>query len=147
MSPLVITRRETTMSEAIKHKAYTYRKRLDIPYEKAVERVRASLKEEGFGVLSEIDVRQTLKEKLDVEFPRYVILGACNPQLAHEALRREQEIGALLPCNVIVYDDQAGGSIVSAIDPRIMLGVVQNAKLNPIGDEAAERLQRAINTL
>jgi uncharacterized protein (DUF302 family) len=131
----------------MKHEAYTYRKRLDIPYEKAVERVTAALKEEGFGVLTEIDVRQTLKEKLDVEFPRYVILGACNPQLAHEALRREQEIGALLPCNVIIYDDQAGGSIVSAVDPRVMLGVVQNANLNPIGDEAAERLQRAINTL
>lgn len=135
------------MSDVMKHKAFTYRKRLDIPYEKAVERVTASLKEEGFGVLTEIDVRQTLKEKLDVEFPRYVILGACNPQLAHEALRREQEIGALLPCNVIVYDDQTGGSIVSAVDPRVMLGVVQNANLNPIGDEAAERLQRAMNTL
>jgi uncharacterized protein (DUF302 family) len=135
------------MSDVVKREGYTYRKRLDIPYEKAVEGVTAALKEEGFGVLTEIDVRRTLKEKLDVEFPRYAILGACNPQLAHEALRREQEIGALLPCNVIVYDDQAGGSIVSAVDPRIMLGVVQNANLNPIGDEAAERLQRAINTL
>lgn len=135
------------MSDVLKHKEYTYRKRLDLPYEKAVERVTAALKEEGFGVLTEIDVRQTLKEKLDVEFPRYVILGACNPQLAHEALRREQEIGALLPCNVVVYDDQAGGSVVSAVDPRIMLGVVQNTNLNPIGDEAAERLQRALNSL
>lgn len=135
------------MSEALRHKGYTYRRSLAVPYEEAIQRVTAALKEEGFGVLTEIDVRATLKEKLDVDYPRYVILGACNPHLAHEALRKEPEIGTLLPCNVVVYDDEAGGSVVSAVDPRVMLGVVQNTNLEPIGDEAAERLLRALNAL
>lgn len=135
------------MSETLKHKGYTYRRALALPYEETVQRVTAALKEEGFGVLTEIDVRATLKEKLDVDFPRYVILGACNPHLAHEALRKEPEIGTLLPCNVVVIDNEVGGSIVSAVDPRVMLGVVQNPNLDPIGAEAAERLQRALNSL
>lgn len=135
------------MTEVLKHKGYSYRKRVDLPYEEAVEQVTAALKEEGFGILSEIDMSATLKQKLDVDFPRYVILGACNPPLAHEALRKEIEIGSLLPCNVVVYDDQAGGSVISAVDPRTMLGVVQNTELEPIGDEVAERLQRALNSL
>lgn len=135
------------MNETLEHKGYTYSRRLDAPYEEAVEQVTAALKEEGFGVLTEIDVRATLKEKLDVDFPRYVILGACNPRLAHEALRKEVEIGSLLPCNVVVYDDEAGGSMISAVDPRTMMGVVQNTELEPIGDEAAERLLRALNSL
>lgn len=135
------------MTDVLKHKGYTYRKNVDLPYEEAVAQVTAALKEEGFGVLTEIDVRSTLKEKLNVEFPRYVILGACNPQLAHEALRKEVEIGSLLPCNVVVYDDQAGGSVISAVDPRTMMGVVQNTELDPIGNEAAERLQRALSSL
>lgn len=135
------------MSKTLEHKGYTYKRRLDAPYEEAVEKVTAALKEEGFGVLTEIDVRKTLKEKLDVDFQRYVILGACNPHLAHEALRKEVEIGSLLPCNVVVYDDQAGGSIISAVDPRVMMGVVENTELAPIGDQAAERLQRALNSL
>ena len=135
------------MTDALKHKGYTYRKSVDLPYEEAVAQITAALKEEGFGVLTEIDVRATLKEKLNVEFPRYVILGACNPRLAHEALRKEVEIGSLLPCNVVVYDDQAGGSVISAVDPQTMMSVVQNAELEPIGNEAAERLQRALNSL
>jgi uncharacterized protein (DUF302 family) len=135
------------MGKALKHKGYTYRRRVELPFDEAVERVTAALKEEGFGVLTEINMSATLKQKLDVDYPRYLILGACNPHLAHEALRREREIGALLPCNVVVYDDQAGGSIVVAVDPRAMLGVVDNTNLEPIGDEAAERLQRALNAL
>jgi uncharacterized protein (DUF302 family) len=135
------------MGKSLKHKGYTYRQRVELPFDEAVERVTAALKEEGFGVLTEIDMSATLKQKLDVDYPRYLILGACNPHLAHEALRREREIGALLPCNVVVYDDQAGGSIVVAVDPRTMLGVVGNTNLEPIGDEAAERLQRALNSL
>jgi uncharacterized protein (DUF302 family) len=126
---------------------YTTRKHLDLPYEEAIKRVTAALKEQGFGVLTEIDVRATLKKKLDVEFPRYIILGACNPSLAHKALQAEHEIGALLPCNVVVYDDEAGGSVVSAVDPRAMMNVVQNPAVQAVGDEAAERLQRALNSL
>ena len=135
------------MTNVLEKKGYTYRKPLELPYEEAVEKVTAALKEEGFGVLTEIDVRATLKKKLDVDFPRYIILGACNPPLAHRALQEEHEIGALLPCNVIVYDDEAGGSVVSAVDPHAMLGVVQKEELNAVADEVAERLQRALNTL
>lgn len=135
------------MTEVLEKKGYTYRKQLQLPYEKAIETVTAALKEEGFGVLTEIDVRQTLKTKLDVEFPRYVILGACNPPLAHKALLAEHEIGALLPCNVVVYDDEAGGSVVTAVDPGTMLGVVENADLQPIADEVSERLQRVLKSL
>lgn len=135
------------MAKVLEKKGYTYRKELDLPYEGAVEKVTAALKEEGFGVLTEIDVRATLKKKLDVEFPRYIILGACNPPLAHRALQAEHEIGALLPCNVVVYDNEAGGSTVSAVDPHAMLGVVENEELDAIADEVAERLQRALTTL
>ena len=135
------------MTGVLEKKGYTYRKRLQLPYEEAVETVTAALKEEGFGVLTEIDVRETLKTKLDVEFPRYIILGACNPPLAHKALQAEHEIGALLPCNVVVYDDETGGSVVSAVDPEMMLGVVQNADLQPIADEVSDRLQRVLNSL
>jgi len=135
------------MTVILEKKGYTYRKQLSLPYEEAVEAVTAALQEEGFGVLTEIDVRQTLKKKLDVDFPRYVILGACNPPLAHRALRAEHDIGALLPCNVVVYDDEAGGSVVTAVDPAKMLGVVQNADLQPIADEVTERLERVLNSL
>lgn len=131
----------------LEKKGYTYRKQLQLSHEEAVVKVTAALKEEGFGVLTEIDVRQTLKTKLDVEFPRYVILGACNPPLAHKALLAEHEIGALLPCNVVVYDDEAEGSVVTAVDPGTMLGVVENADLQPIADEVSERLQRVLNSL
>ncbi|MDX1665559.1 MAG: DUF302 domain-containing protein [Candidatus Promineifilaceae bacterium] len=136
------------MTAPIERTGYTYRKQLDLPYEEAVKRVTEALKEEGFGVLTEIDVRATLYEKLGVEdFPHYVILGACNPPLAHRALQQERDIGALLPCNVIVYDDEAGGSIVAAVDPWQMMSVVQNSSLEPIGDEAAARLQRALDAV
>ena len=135
------------MTKVLEKDGYTYRKQLQIPYDEAVETVTAALKEEGFGVLTEIDVRQTLKEKLDVAFPRYIILGACNPPLAHKALQAEREIGALLPCNVVVYDDEAGGSVVAAIDPGTMLGVVERADLQPIADEVSERMQRVLNSL
>lgn len=122
-------------------------KRLDLPYAEAVERVKAALKDEGFGILSEIDVRATLEEKLNQDFPHYVILGACNPHLAYDALRREREVGVLLPCNVVVYDDEAGGTVVAAADPHTLLGVVENTNLTAISGAAAERLRRALNAL
>jgi len=125
---------------------YAFRTRLNLPYEQAVEKVTAALKDEGFGVLTEIDVKATLKKKLNVNFRRYVILGACNPPLAHQALTVEMEIGLLLPCNVIVYEED-GGSMVSIVDPISMLGVVENPELNPVADEARSRLQRVIEAL
>ena len=119
---------------------------LDVPYDTAVEQVTAALKTEGFGVLTEIDVKATLKKKLDVDFKRYVILGACNPPLAHQALQNEPEIGLLLPCNVIVYETETG-SHVSIIDPLSMLGFVKNPALDPIADEARDRLERVAAAL
>ena len=122
------------------------RVRLDVPYEEAMERVTAALKAEGFGVLTEIDVKATLKQKLDADFRKYAILGACNPPLAHKALSTELEIGLLLPCNVIVYEED-GGSVVSIVDPISMLGVVDSAELKPVADEAGARLERVAKAL
>ncbi len=121
---------------------------LDAPYEAAVEQVTAALKEQGFGVLTEIDVKATMKKKLDVEFQKYVILGACNPPLAHRALSAEPAIGLLLPCNVIVYEDEAqGGSVVSLVDPIAMLGFVDNPALAPVAQEARTRLEKVAAAL
>lgn len=119
-----------------------------VPYEQAVERATAALKAEGFGVLTTIDVKQTLKQKLDREFRKYVILGACNPPLADRALHAELEIGLLLPCNVIVYELEPGRSAVSAMAPMAALGIVgDNAALLQVAREADERLRRALATL
>lgn len=127
---------------------YGMRTHLDLPYEAAVEKVTAALKEEGFGVLTQIDVRATLEQKLGVDFRRYIILGACNPPLAYRAFTTELEIGLLLPCNVIVYEDQSGsGSVVSIIDPIMMLGIGINPALSAIGEEASIRLRRVLDSL
>lgn len=125
---------------------YALSTHLDLPYEEAVEKVTATLKEEGFGVLTEIDVKATLKKKLDVDFKRYVILGSCNPPLAHRALSTEPDIGLLLPCNVIVYEEE-GGSGVGIADPLAMMEVSENPDLRPIGREARERLDRVLEAL
>ena len=113
----------------------------------AIERAKAALADQGFGILCELDIAQTLKAKLNVDFEPYVILGACNPQLAHRALSAEPEIGLLLPCNVVVYPDGAGKTKVVAMDPVAALGLTQNDKVAAVAEEARERLQRAINAL
>ncbi len=120
---------------------------LNVPYEEAIEQATAALKEEGFGVLTEIDVKATLKNKLDADFRRYVILGACNPNLAYQALQQELEIGLLLPCNVIVYETDEGQSVVSIVDPLSMLGVVESESLQKVADEANVRLTRVTEKL
>ncbi len=120
--------------------------RLDVPYEEAIRRTTEALKSEGFGVLTEIDVRATMKQKLDVDFRRYVILGACNPHLAYQALTLEPELGLLLPCNVIVYEAE-GSTTVSIVDPAQMLSVAGNPALEPVAGEARERLQRVAESL
>ena len=120
---------------------FTYKTSLNLPYEEAIEKVTEELKKEGFGVLTEIDVKATMKKKLDVDFRNYKILGACNPNLAHQALETELDIGALLPCNVIVYEED-NGSVVGIVDPISMLDVVDNPDLDPIANEALERLKR-----
>jgi uncharacterized protein (DUF302 family) len=116
-----------------------------LPYEAAVERIREELSKEGFGVLTEIDVRATLKKKLDVDFRPYVILGACNPPLAHRALTEEPGIGLLLPCNVVVYSgDSPTTSTIAAIDPVAQLGIAANEDLAPLADEVRARIQRVL---
>lgn len=128
---------------------YGFSRTVNITYDEAVERTRAALKTEGFGVLSEIDIREKLKEKLGVDFRRYVILGACNPLLAHKTLQEELQIGLLLPCNVIVYEsDEADKAVVAAVDARAILSVVgQNPTLDTVAADVNERLGRVINSL
>jgi uncharacterized protein (DUF302 family) len=121
---------------------------LDLPYERAVERTREALAAEGFGVLSEIDVAATLKKKLDADFRPYVILGACNPPLAHRALTAERDIGVLLPCNVVVYAaDEPGKSVVAAVDPEVSLSRVGNEALRPLAADVKARLSRVLDSL
>jgi uncharacterized protein (DUF302 family) len=131
------------------HSKYGFSKTIDVPYAEAVEKTRAALKEEGFGVLSEIDIKEKLKEKLGVDFRRYVILGACNPPLAYKTLQEELEIGLLLPCNVIVYEaDEVNKTVISAVDAKAMLSVVgNNATLAQVASEVNERLGRVISSL
>ena len=123
---------------------YGFSKTIDVPYEAAIEKVTAALKEEGFGILTTIDVKETLKKKLDVDFRKYIILGACNPPLAYKTLQAETEVGLLLPCNVIVYENDEGKSVVSAIDPVMMVSVVDNPALEETAKEVSAKMRSAI---
>jgi uncharacterized protein (DUF302 family) len=120
--------------------------RLTVTHEQAIARVTAALKDEGFGVLTEIDVKKTLRQKLSAEFRDYVILGACNPPLAYRALQADLDVGLLLPCNVVVYAD-GSESVVAIIDPVAMRGANKNAALRPIADEARVRLDGVLERL
>jgi len=116
-----------------------------LPYERAVERTREELAREGFGVLTEIDVRATFKKKLDVDFRPYIILGACNPPLAYKALSAERDIGLLLPCNVVVYaTDDPNESVVAAMDPVEALALTGNESIRPVADDVRARLERVL---
>ena len=137
-------------AQQLQHSKYGFSKTVDLPYEAAVEKARVALKEEGFGVLCEIDIKEKLKEKLGVDFRNYVILGACNPPLAYQTLKEEIGIGLLLPCNVVVYEtDEGGKSVVAAIDAATMLSVVgaNNAAINAVATEVNEKLQRVVAQL
>ena len=127
--------------------AYGLRTEIGMAYDQAVESVTAALKDEGFGVLTTIDVKETLKKKLDVDFRRYVILGACNPPLAHRALTAETEIGLMLPCNVVVYEKDDGGSVIAAMAPLAALGIVESEALHEVAKEADARLRRVVTAL
>uniref|UniRef100_A0A832MKE6 DUF302 domain-containing protein n=1 Tax=Eiseniibacteriota bacterium TaxID=2212470 RepID=A0A832MKE6_UNCEI len=131
---------------SVTRSSYGFGTRVAMSHERAVERVTELLKEEGFGVLTTIDVSATLRQKLGVEFRRYVILGACNPHLAHRAFQAELEIGLLLPCNVIVYEEGEGAR-VAVMDPDAALGVAPNPALRPVAKEARERLERVVEAL
>lgn len=135
------------MSDVKKGK-YGYSREVALPYEKAVARVTETLKEQGFGILTEIDVKATLKKKLDKDFTKYVILGACNPNLAFRALSGEIDIGLLLPCNVTVYERPSDGkTVVSVLDPETMVSLTQRQDIGPLAQEARDKVVAALKAM
>ena len=126
---------------------YGFSKVVNLSYDKAVEKVTEELKKEGFGVLTEIDVKETLKKKLDVDFKPYKILGACNPPFAYKALQSEEQIGLMLPCNVIVYVNDKNETVVAAIDPIASMQAVKNDKLGYVAEAIQGKLKNVINSL
>jgi uncharacterized protein (DUF302 family) len=125
---------------------YGFSKTVDMPYEQVIEKVSTELKKEGFGVLTSIDVKETLKQKINVDFKKYAILGACNPLIAHRALQEEEELGLLLPCNVVVYEKE-DKTHVSIFDPMVMTWIMENDNIKPIATEVQERLQRVLKAI
>jgi uncharacterized protein (DUF302 family) len=128
-------------------KEYAFSAILDTSYEDAISRVTDALKEEGFGVLTEIDVQSTLKKKLNVDFRKYVILGACNPTYAHRTLQTDLDVGLLLPCNVIVYETDDKKAYVSTLNPVSALEVIKSEDLGKLAKEVSEKLKRAIDKI
>ena len=126
---------------------YYFEKTVDYSFDEAVEKVTEELKKEGFGVLTEIDVQATLKKKLDIDFRKYQILGACNPPFAHKALLAENKIGAMLPCNVIVKELDNGKTEVAAVDPVASMQAVENDKLGGVASEIRSKLEKVIENL
>ena len=138
---------ETKLSSIARYETgYGYHRVLDIPWNTAVQRAKKSLGAEGFGVLCEIDISQKLKEKLGIDFYEYLILGACNPPLALQALEEEPDLGLLLPCNVVVYERE-GRVVVSAIDADKMLSIVGNPQLEIVAKQVNEKLRRVIDSI
>ena len=125
---------------------YGYKKQVRASFEGALEKTREELQKEGFGILTEIDVKATLKKKLDVDYDNYLILGACNPPFAYQALQAEKDVGLLLPCNVIVYE-QDGKTFVSAIVPTVAMGMVNNEDLRGIAAQVEEKLKKVIDSI
>ncbi|MBA0126880.1 DUF302 domain-containing protein [Haloechinothrix sp. YIM 98757] len=120
---------------------------VDLPYDRAVSKVKECFQEQGFGTLTEIDVQATLKSKLDHDMESYVILGTCNPHLAQQALDVERDIGLLLPCNVVVRAQEDGRTIVQALQPQVMVAVPENGSLQPMADEAQQRIKAALDAV
>ena len=125
---------------------YGFSKTTDYNFEQAIEKVTEELKKEGFGVLTTIDVKDNIKKKIDVDFKKYTILGACNLKLAHDALQVEEELGLLLPCNVIVYEKN-DKTVVSIFDPRVMTLVIENPEMKPVAEEVKNKLQRVLESV
>ncbi len=126
--------------------SYGFSRTVSLSYESAIEKVTEELKKEGFGILTTIDVKETLKKKLNVDFNKYIILGACNPPFAYQALEAEEQVGLLLPCNVIVYE-RDGKTILAAFDPMSMAKVMENEAMEPIADQVRAKLLRALNAV
>jgi len=127
--------------------SYYFTKKINEDFDTAISKVTEELKKEGFGILTEIDVQATFKKKLDIDFKKYRILGACNPTFAFEAIKAEDKIGTMLPCNVIVQEQEDGTVEVSAVDPVASMVSVQNSSLASIASEVREKLNRVINNL
>jgi len=127
--------------------SYSSKLVVNLPFDGAIEQLTAALKTEGFGILTSIDMKAVLKEKLDVDFQRYTILGACNPPLAHHALQIEQEVGLLLPCHIVVYENDENSTTISIADPLVILNVVDNRRLMSLATEVAARLRRVEDVL
>lgn len=127
--------------------SYYFSKVLDNSFDEAIEKVTKELKEEGFGILTEIDVKETFKKKLDVNFRKYRILGACNPQMAYQAISAESKIGTMLPCNVIVQETEGGKTEVSAVDPVASMTAIENKELGHIAQDVRSKLKTVIEKL
>ena len=125
---------------------YGFSKSFDLPFEQTIDKVTDELKKEGFGVLTSIDVKETLKKKINVDFKKYTILGACNPPIAHRALLEEEELGLILPCNIIVYE-KGDKTVVSVFDPMIMTKVIDNEKIVPVAGQVKEKLERVLQSV
>lgn len=125
---------------------YGYKKQVNTSFEEALQKTKEELQKEGFGVLTEIDVKATLKKKLDVDYDNYLILGACNPPFAYQALQAEKDIGLLLPCNVIVYEDE-GETFASAILPTVAMSMIENEKLRSIALQVEQKLKKVIDSI
>jgi uncharacterized protein (DUF302 family) len=126
---------------------YTFSKTTTMTFEEAVEKTKEELKKEGFGVLSEIDVKETLKKKIDVDFKKYLILGACNPHFAYQALQEEEKIGVMLPCNVVVLENEDGTVEINAVDPMASMQAIQNPKLGDIAKEVQAKLKMVVDRI
>jgi uncharacterized protein (DUF302 family) len=126
---------------------YYFNTVLDCPFDEAIHRVKDVLQQEGFGILSEIDVQNALKKKLDVDFKKYVILGACNPHFAYQALQAEEKIGTMLPCNVIILEKDNGQSEIAAIDPIASMQAIANPQLQDIAHQVRSKLKKVIANL
>ncbi len=125
---------------------YGFSKTVNLPFETAIQKVTDELKKEGFGVLTSIDVKETLKNKINVDFKKYTILGACNPPIAHKALQEEEELGLLLPCNVVVYEKN-DETMISVFDPMVMTRVIDNEKMKPIAMEVQSKLKKVLEAV
>lgn len=125
---------------------YGYKKQINISFEETISKTKEELSKEGFGVLTEIDVKATLKKKLDVDFDKYIILGACNPEFAYKALQTERDIGLLLPCNIIIYEKD-NAVFVSAIKPSVAMNMVDDKNLKAIAEQVEEKLKRVVDNI
>jgi uncharacterized protein (DUF302 family) len=125
---------------------YGYKRQVDLPYPQAVQKAREELKKEGFGVLTEINVKDTLKKKLEVEFTDYIILGACNPPFAYKALQTEKDVGLMMPCNVVIYTDR-GRTYVAAALPTALMSLIPNSKLQVTAQQIEDKLKKVVDNI